>query len=116
VDPRRAGADLVRRRPQQTLIVDNHYHGHDLETDVAGGGLRVPRPARRGEPEHDDQRFFTPLRQVIESVSDTDERRFGLARHGGRTQAEVMVRALQWLVTQSVAGGTKTDSATIQRS
>ncbi len=33
-----------------TLIADKNYYGHDFETILAATGLRLLRPARKGEP------------------------------------------------------------------
>src|SRR5437763_16204669 len=66
-----ADPDLVAARAGQTLIADKNYYGRDFENTLAGADLHLLRPARRGEPERADQRFFKPLRQTIESIFDT---------------------------------------------
>ncbi len=98
-----ADPDLVLSRREQTLIADKHYYGHDFEADLAGAGLRLLRPARKGEPERDDQRFFKPLRQVIESIFDTGKGQLDLERHGGHTPAGVLIRVLQRLLALTAA-------------
>ena len=45
-----AGPDLLAARPGQTLIGDKNYYGHDFEAAIAAGGIRLLRPARKGEP------------------------------------------------------------------
>jgi hypothetical protein len=59
---------------------------------LAGAGLRLLRPARTGEPERDDQRFFKPLRQTIESIFETGKGQLDLERHGSHTPTGVLVR------------------------
>jgi hypothetical protein len=58
-------------------------------------GLRLLRPARKGEPEHPGAGLFKPLRQIIESINQTFKAQLDLERHGGHTPAGVTVRALQ---------------------
>jgi hypothetical protein len=43
------------------------------------------RPARQGAPQRPGGQFFRPLRQIIESVSDTFKGQLDLERHGGHT-------------------------------
>jgi hypothetical protein len=50
------------------------------------------RPARRGEKPRSGQRFFKPLRQIIESVNDTLKGQLDLEHHHGRTIAGVATR------------------------
>ena len=90
--------DLVASRPGQTLIADKHYYGRDFQATLSDAGLHLLRPARKGEPQRDDQRFFKPLRQVIESVFDTGKGQLDLERHSGRTPEEVLIRVLQRLL------------------
>jgi hypothetical protein len=45
-----AGPDLVTTRPGQTLIGDKNYYGRDFEAAMAGAGITLLRPARKGEP------------------------------------------------------------------
>lgn len=42
---------LVAGRPGQTLIGDKNYFGRDFEHQPAEQGIRLLRPARKGEPE-----------------------------------------------------------------
>jgi len=93
-----ADPDLVAARANQTLIADKHYYGRDFEATISGAGLRLLRPARKGETPRQEQRFFKPLRQVIESVFDTVKGQLDLERHGGHTPAGVLVRVLQRLL------------------
>jgi hypothetical protein len=99
------GADpgLVASRPGQMLIGDKNYYGHGFESILAGAGLTLLRPARKGEPDRPGARFFKPLRQVIESVNQTLKAQLDLERHGGRTPAGVIIRVLQRILALTAA-------------
>ena len=88
-------ADLVARRPQQTLIADKNYFGRVFEQELDQAGMCLLRPARKGEPPRAGSGLFRPLRQVIESINQTFKGQLDLERHGGRTPAGVLVRVLQ---------------------
>lgn len=60
------GPDLLATRPGQTLIGDKNYFGAGFEAAIAGAGIRLLRPARKGEPERAGAPFFKPLRQIVE--------------------------------------------------
>ncbi|MGW7596127.1 IS982 family transposase, partial [Streptomyces rubiginosohelvolus] len=66
-----AEPELLVIRPGQTLIGDKNYLGRDFEHQLAGHGIRLLRPTRKGEPERPGAALFKPLRQVIESVNET---------------------------------------------
>ncbi|KWX05474.1 transposase [Carbonactinospora thermoautotrophica] len=95
--------DLVATRRGQTLIADKHYCGREFERILAGLGLRLLRPARRGEPGRAGARLFKPLRQLIESVNATVKGQLDLERHGGRTPEGVIVRVLQRILALAAA-------------
>ena len=95
--------DLLLSRRHQTLIADKNYYGHDFEATLSDAGLHLLRPARKGEPQHDDQRFFKPLRQVIESIFDTGKGQLDLERHNGHTPEGVLIRVLQRLLALTAA-------------
>jgi hypothetical protein len=86
---------LAAARPGQVIIGDKNYYGRDFENTLAGAGLVLLRPARKGEPERPGRQFFKSLRQVIESVNQTLKGQLDLERHGGRTVDGVTVRVLQ---------------------
>jgi hypothetical protein len=86
---------LLAQRPGQTLIADKNYFGGGFEAALAAQGVRLLRPARKGEPERAGAHLFKPLRQVIESINDTFKGQLDLERHGGHTPAGVIVRMLQ---------------------
>jgi hypothetical protein len=94
---------LTAGRPGQLLIGDKNYYGKDFEAALAADGLRLLRPARKGEPQPAGAQFFKPLRQVIESVNQTFKAQLDLERHGGRTIAGVIVRVLQRILALTAA-------------
>lgn len=86
---------LTADRPGQILIGDKNYFGAEFKTLLAEAGLRLLRPARKGEPERAGSALFKPLRQTIESVNQTFKGQLDLERHGGHTPNGVIVRVLQ---------------------
>jgi hypothetical protein len=98
-----ADPTLVATRPGQTLIADKHYYGRQFEAELAGSGIRLLRPARKGEPQRAGARLFRPLRQVIESINQTFKGQLDLERHGGHTPAGVVVRVLQRILALTAA-------------
>jgi hypothetical protein len=90
-------------RPGQVVIGDKGYYGRGFEAVLAGEGLALLRPARKGEPDPAGSRYFRPLRQVIESVNDTLKGQLDLERHGGRTVDGVTVRVLQRILALTAA-------------
>jgi hypothetical protein len=98
-----ADPGLLAARPGQTLIGDKNYYGRDFEAAIAQAGIRLLRPARKGEPARAGARLFKPLRQVIESVNDTFKGQLDLEQHGGHTPAGVIVRVLQRILALTAA-------------
>lgn len=94
---------LVATRPGQTLITDKHYYGRQFEHLLAGLGVRLLRPARKGELDRAGAHLFRPLRQVIESINQTFKGQLDLERHGGHTPAGVVVRVLQRILALTAA-------------
>ena len=76
-------------------MADKNYYGREFEAGLAELGVRLLRPARKGEPERSGGRLFRPLRQLVESVNQTFKGQLDLERHGGRTPVGVWVRVLQ---------------------
>jgi Transposase DDE domain len=95
--------ELVATRPGQTLLADKHYYGREFQEILAELGVRLLRPARKGEPGRAGARLFKPLRQLIESVNDTFKGQLDLERHGGRTAGGVAVRVLQRILALAAA-------------
>jgi hypothetical protein len=98
-----AGPDLVAARPGQTLIGDKNYYGAAFEAAIAAAGIRLLRPARKGEPPRAGAHLFRPLRQIIESVNDTFKGQLNLEQHSGHTPAGVTVRVLQRILALTTA-------------
>lgn len=105
---------LVAARPGQVLLADKNYYGGEFERVLEGLGLRLLRPARKGEPERAGAGLFRPLRQLIESVNQTFKGQLDLERHGGHTPIGVAVRVLQRLLalTAVIWHNDKTGQAT----
>ena len=89
----RAAAGAARQG--QVLIADKHDYGGEFERLLGELGLRLFRPARKGEAERAGADLFRPLRQLIESVNQTFKGQLDLERHGGHTPVGVAVRVLQ---------------------
>jgi hypothetical protein len=83
-------------RPGLLVIGDKGFASRELEQLVASYGARLLRPDRKDEP----RRFGSlgRVRQWIESLFDTLKDQLSLERHGGRTQAGVVVRVGQRLL------------------
>jgi hypothetical protein len=94
---------LLAERPDQTLITDKHYYGAGFQAELAAQGVRLLRPARKGEPDRAGAHLFRPLRQVIESINQTFKGQLDLERHGGHTPAGVVVRVLQRILALTAA-------------
>ena len=63
--------ELVAARPGQTLLADKHYYGREFQAILAGLGVRLLRPTRKGEPQRAGAHLFRLLRQLIESVNQS---------------------------------------------
>jgi hypothetical protein len=111
------GTPTLAGRAGQILIGDKNYYGQAFETELRTAGITVFRPTRAGETTRPGERFFRPLRQIIESVNDTLKGQLDLERHGGRTIAGVCTRIAQRLLALTLPSGTTTASGlTIRRS
>jgi hypothetical protein len=44
--------ELMAARPGQTLLADKHYYGRQFQRMLGELGVRLLRPARKGETEH----------------------------------------------------------------
>jgi hypothetical protein len=98
-----ADPHLLATHPAPTLMADKNYYGRQFEATLADAGIKLLRPARKGEKPPAGQRFFKPLRQVIESVNNTLKTHLDLERHGGRTIAGVAARVLQRILALTAA-------------
>ena len=91
------------REHRQITIADKNYFGRVFQADIDAAGIELLRPARKGEKPRAGQRFFKPLRQVIESINDTFKGQLDLERHGGRTPAGVCTRVAQRVLALTAA-------------
>ena len=94
---------LLAARLNQHLMADKNYYGKQFETELATKAITLLRPARKGEKPRAGQRFFKPLRQIIESINNTLKAQLDLERHGGRTIAGVAARVLQRILALTAA-------------
>lgn len=93
---------LARER-RQVVIADKAYYGRAFEAGLETAGIELLRPARKGERPRPGQRFFKPLRQVIESVNATFKAQLDLERHGGKTPGGVCARIAQRVLALTAA-------------
>jgi len=91
------------RERRQVVIADKNYFGRVFEAGLDQAGIELLRPARKGEKPRTGQRFFKPLRQVIESINDTFKGQLDLERHGGKTPAGVCARIAQRVLALTAA-------------
>ena len=90
-------------KTRQVVIVDKAYYGRTFETGLDSARIDLLRPARKGEKPRPGQRFFKPLRQIIESVNATFKGQLDLERHGGKTHAGVCARIAQRVLAMTAA-------------
>jgi hypothetical protein len=109
-DERHALTDILTKTPAlaaqargQILIGDKNYYGRAFEADLADAGITLLRPTRKGEQPRPGERFFKPLRQIIESINDTLKGQLDLEAHGGRTIAGVCTRIAQRILALTAA-------------
>jgi len=98
-----ADPNLLATHSAQALMADKNYYGSQFEAALTDAGIELLRPARKGEKARAGQRFFKPLRQVIESINNTLKAQLDLERHGGRTIAGVASRVLQRILALTAA-------------
>ena len=125
-DERHALHDILTATPQlaqtcislqPTIIGDKNYYGTVFEAELAESAITLLRPQRKGEKPRTGQRFFKPLRQIIESVNDTLKGQLDLEQHGGRTVTGVCARVGQRILALTAAIWHNDHlSATIKRS
>ena len=87
----------------QTLIADKCHNVAVFEADLNQIGITLLRPTRKGEALRAGERFFTPLRQCVESIFDTFKGQLNLEQHGGRTIAGVCARVGQRVLALTAA-------------
>jgi len=94
---------LLAGRAGVVILVDKGYRDAETEAILAERGVRLLRPAYRGEAPRPGEGLFRLLRQRIESVNQTLKAQLDLERHGGRTTEGVTVRVLQRLLALTAA-------------
>jgi hypothetical protein len=94
---------LVTNPARQIMIGDKNYFGRDFEAGLNSAGIELLRPARKGDKPRPGQRFFKPLRQIIESVFDTFKGQLNLEQHGGKSIAGVCTRVAQRVLALTAA-------------
>lgn len=94
---------LATNPARQIVIGDKNYFGRAFEADLDAAGIELLRPTRKGEKPRPGQRFFKPLRQIIESVFDTFKGQLDLEHHGGKSIAGVCTRVAQRVLALTVA-------------
>jgi DNA-binding transcriptional LysR family regulator len=94
---------VTTTQPLITDMVTRRVTGMSAQADLAQAGIDLLRPTRKGEPPRPGERFFKPLRQIIESVNDTLKGQLDLERHGGRTIAGVCTRVAQRVLALTAA-------------
>jgi DDE family transposase len=77
------------------LVVDKGYRDAATEAWLNDRGVTLIRPAYKGEAPRPGRVLLRAIRQTIESVNQTLKGQLDLERHGGHTQAGVLVRVLQ---------------------
>jgi hypothetical protein len=93
----------LRHHNRQVVIADMAYYGRAFEAGLDVAGIDLLRPARKGEKPRPGQRFFKPLRQIIESVNATFKGQLDLERHRGKTPAGVCARIAQRVLALTAA-------------
>jgi len=97
-DPTLAGS-----RPGQLLIADKNYYGRTSKPTSPATASGCSAGPAKGEPERPGGRFFTPLRQTVESIFDTLKGQLDLEQHGCHTPTGVLVRVLQRILAMTTA-------------
>ena len=86
-----------------TVIADKNYYGKAFEEHLTNAGITLLRKARSGEKPRPGERFFKPMRQIIESINETFKGQLDLERHGGHTITGVYTRITQRVLALTAA-------------
>jgi hypothetical protein len=95
--------ELLAGRNRQTLVADKGYASAAFEQRLAGHGIELVRPARKGEQPRRGARQLRSVRQIIESVNATLKGQLSLERHGGHSAQGVATRIVQRLLALTAA-------------
>lgn len=87
--------------PPGTIVADKGLRSRALETELAGHGLVLIRPAYTNEP--DPGIFPTWLRQLIESVSQSLKHPLGIEQPGAHRLDGLFTRIVQRLLALNTA-------------
>jgi len=98
-----ASTPALTRPGRQVVIADKAYYGRAFEARLDAAGIDLLRKARKGEKPRAGEKFFKPLRQVIESVNATFKTQLDIERHRGKTIAGVCARIAQRVLALTVA-------------
>ena len=98
-----ADPSLLDDRDGQVLVADKGYISREFEDRLAGHGVELIRPARKGQPPRRGHRQLKPFRQIIESINATLKTKLSLERHGGHSPQGVAARVLQRLFALTAA-------------
>ena len=85
------------------LVVDKGYRDAATEQWLGERGVRVIRPAYKGEQRRPGRALLRAVRQSIESVNQTFKGQLDLEQHGGHTPEGVAVRVLQRVLALTAA-------------
>src|SRR4029450_1943795 len=89
-------ASRIRSHPYGLiLVVDKGYRDAATEAWLTDRGVTLIRPAYKGEAPRPGRSLLRAIRQTIEAVHQPLKAHLDLERHGGHTQAGVLVRVLQ---------------------
>lgn len=97
IAPKTSDAEMLTLAVMQALL------GFTSETHWLRYARANLRPTRKGEKPRPGQRFFKPLRQVIESINATFKLQLDFERHGGKTPAGVCARIAQRVLALTAA-------------
>jgi len=93
----------MTRPGRQVVIADKAYYGRAFETRLEEAGIDLLRKARKGEKPRPGEKFFKPLRQVIESVNATFKTQLDIEHHRGKTIDGVCARIAQRVLALTAA-------------
>ena len=98
-----ASTPSLARPGRQVVIADKAYYGRAFEARLDEAGIDLVRKARKSERPRPGERFFKPLRQVIESVNATLKSQLDIERHRGKTIEGVCTRIAQRVLALTAA-------------
>ena len=97
-----AATPALARPGRQVVIADKAYYGRLFKAGLDQAG-RSASQTRKGERPRPGQKFFKPLRQIIESVNATFKTQLDIERHRGKTIGGVCTRIAQRVLPLTAA-------------